>query len=63
MKSLNWVMKRLNLRYKSGYPNTVKNGIGENALEHVALAVNFTRVYFIEEGHHHKSVEDYGEML
>ena len=51
------------LRCGSGYPYAVINGIGENALEYVALAVNFARVNFIEEGHHHKRVEYDGEVL
>jgi hypothetical protein len=51
------------LRSGSGYPYAVINGIGENALEYVALAVNFARVNFIEEGHHHEGVEYDGEVL
>ncbi len=51
------------LRCGSGYPYAVINGIGENSLENVALAVNFPRVDFIEEGHHYKSVEYDGEVL
>ena len=51
------------LRGRRGYPNAVIDGISENALEHVALAVNLSGVDLVKESHHHERVEDDGEVL
>ena len=43
--------------------DAVEDGIGEEALKDVSLAVNLARVHLIEKRHHHKGVEDDGEVL
>lgn len=44
-------------------PDQVENRIGEDALEHVALAVNLARIELVEQRHHHERIEDDGEVL
>jgi hypothetical protein len=51
------------LRSRCGYPDAIINGVREDAGEHVPLPVNLTSVDFVKQSHHHKSVEDDGEML
>lgn len=45
------------------YPDAVVDGVGEQALEDVALAVDLPSVDLVEEGHHDEGVEDDGEVL
>jgi hypothetical protein len=50
------------LREHCSNPNGVKDGICVYSLKDVPLAVNFSRVKLVEQGHHDESVEDDGEM-
>ncbi len=47
---------------KGENPDDIVDGVGEEAAEDVPLAVDLSGVDFVEEGHHHKSVEHYGEV-
>ncbi len=51
-----------NLRDKSEDPDDIVNGIGEEAAEDIPLAVDLPGVDFVEEGHHHKGVENHREV-
>lgn len=51
------------LRKSSSDPYRVENGVGEQPLEHIPLAVDLPRVDLVEQGHHNERVEDYREML
>lgn len=51
------------LRQRSPDPNGVEDGVGEESLEHVPLAVDLPGVDLVEQGHHHERVEDDGEVL
>lgn len=44
-------------------PNGIENRICENTLKHIPLSMNFTRIEFIEQGHHYEWIENYGEVL
>ena len=47
-----------------GYdPDDVVDRVGEKPHEDVALAVDFSRVDFVEESHHDESVKDHREVL
>lgn len=43
--------------------NSAKNGISEDAIEDIPLAVDFAGVDLVEELHHDKGVEDDGVVL
>ena len=47
---------------KGGNPDARIDGIGEESAEDIPLSVDFPGVDFVEEGHHHKSVEDHREV-
>lgn len=44
-------------------PNTVEYRVSEQPLEDITLAMDFSGVDLIEEGHHNESVEDNSEVL
>ena len=44
-------------------PDDDEEGVGEDAGEDVALAVDLARVDLVEERHHDERVEDHGEVL
>ena len=44
-------------------PNDDKHAVGGQVFEDVSLAVHFSTVDFVEEGHHDKGVEDDCKML
>lgn len=51
------------LNGKCSQDNSAKNGISEDAIEDVPLAVDFAGVDLVEELHHDKGVEDDGVVL
>ena len=50
------------LRDEGENPDDVVDGVGEESAEDIPLPVYFPGVDFVEEGHHHKSVEDHREV-
>ena len=56
------IKKNSYLRYKRKDPNHVIDWVAEKAPEHIALAVDLSCVNFVEERHHHKSVENHCEV-
>jgi len=53
----------INLNNKSGDPNADEKWIAVESFEDVAFAVNLTSIDLVKQRHHHKSVEDDGEVL
>lgn len=51
------------LRNARTNPNGIENRIREDTLKHIPLSMNFTRVEFIEQGHHYERIENNGEVL
>jgi hypothetical protein len=51
-----------NLRDKGEDPDNIVDGIGEEAAEDISLAVDLPGVDFVEEGHHHKGVENHRKV-
>lgn len=51
------------LRYKCGYPDNNKYNVPLEPIKHITLPMDFTSIYFIEQRHHHKCVEDHGKVL
>lgn len=51
------------LSSEGGQPDGEKDGVAQNSLEDVPLAVDLASINLIEEGHHDESVEDQCEVL
>lgn len=51
------------LRQHGADPYAVEYRVGEESLEHISLAVYFSSVDLVEQGHHDERVEDDGEVL
>ena len=58
-----WSGKKTHLSQESTDPDSNENWISIETLEDVSLPVYFASVYFVEQGHHYKRVEDYRKML
>ena len=53
---------RPDLGHKGENPDDVIDGVGKEAAEDIPLTVDLPRVDFVEQGHHHKSIEHHSEV-
>ena len=56
-------MNKQNLSQECANPDKVEDGVGENTLKNVDLAMDLPAVDFVEECHNKEGIEDHGEKL